>query len=198
MYDVGAITRALQSDFGLFAVQTPPGVNLQPPQNKATPEGLRVLLDALGKLTDDTLAQRNDVGISDLLVATAGGNKSDFERAFDSDMLKWRGRLGAYNDAVDAAPAGDRQAVLWSVTAPLLFGFFGGESSDLPQQPLDAATPFTLANMLATNEASKQRAWDLFLEDIATNAKKVVAGAKGIGIAVGALAAAIVVASLIK
>lgn len=187
MYDVGAITREIQAEFGLFDALTRGAVNFEPPKNKATPEGLRALLDALQVVTDQIVEDRNEWGVLD-----------QHEVQFDSELLQWRGRLGAYFDAVNAAPPGDRQAVLWGVTAPLLIGYFGGESSTLPQQPLDAVTPFVLSNMLAVSEASQQRAWDLFLDDLVENAKKVVKTASGIATAVGVLAAVVVIAAIVK
>jgi hypothetical protein len=186
-FDVGQVTREIQAEFGLFRALTRGAVNVEPPKNKATPEGLRALLDALTIETDRIREARRVVDI-----------QWAHEDAFDSDLLKWRGRLGAYYDAVNAAPPGDRQAVLWSVTAPLLLGYFGGESSELPQQPIDAVTPFVLSNMLEESEAAQQRAWDLFIDDLQENAKKVIDTGKGIGVAVGFLAAAVVVAALVK
>lgn len=180
-YDTGLITRELQQAFRLFksaGVSRSDVLALEladlegTDRNLATPENVDVLLAALDDLTADLIAAR--ATMSNWLPDAAIAN-------WDGDLAKWRGRLGAYHDAVDAAPPGDRQAILWGVTAPLLIGYFGGEASKLPQQPIDAVTPFSLANQLAVDDAWREERWRLFKDDLATAFKDLANVGFGIG-----------------
>ena len=155
-YDVGKITRSLQNEFNLF--------NRDPRQqmtNQATPEKLGALIAALTKLTSKIEAQRDTAAFD--WTPDAG------VVIWDRDMAAWKARLAAYSKAVTSAPPGDRGAVLWTVTAPLLIGYYGGPASNLPQQPLDAMTPFSLANQLDVAEAWREERWKLFWEDLKNN-----------------------------
>lgn len=169
LYDVGAIARRVQSDFGIFAPRADaiPKASMRQPRNTCTPSHLRRLLTDLATLTDAIRERRRVVTITDAA-----------DEIIDRDLLRWRGRLGAYEHAVDAAIAAgkgeDRSAVLWTVTAPLLIGFYGGEASKLPQQTLDAVTPFVLANMLETSEGWRSERATLFWADLEAGAKDVV------------------------
>lgn len=152
-YDVGFITRRLQNEFRLF--------NRDPSQqvrNNATPQRLAVLIKDLKKLTSEIEAKRDTAAFD--WTPDAG------VVIWDRDMEKWKGRLAAYEQAVISAEPDDRAAVLWTVTAPLLIGYYGGEDSTLPQQPLDAVTPFSLANQLDVAEAWRAERWRLFWEDL--------------------------------
>lgn len=159
MFDVASLTRDFQSEFVLFDRRPVAGEVLT---NKATPGNLRRFLAKLQVLTAALVAKRET--LSDWAPDAA-------IFAWDNDLVRWRGRLAAYIDACDAAPADDRQAVLWTVTAPLLLGFYGGPASKLPQQPIDAVTPFMLANELAVDEAWRDERWRLFQEDLKVDAK---------------------------
>jgi hypothetical protein len=213
--DIAAVTRDLQSRFRLFAPSGAAPFNFAPDdpkrsdvlaieladtegtaKNLATPENLKVLLKALDDVTSDVLEQRHELTAGDVakavLLAPVGLLAGLFDEdealeSWDKRMVQWRGRLGAYHDAVDKAPPGDRQDVLWSVTAPLLLGFFGGEASKLPQQPLDAVTPFMLANQLNVDAAWKEERWELLKEDLLEG---VANAAKTAGAGLGALAIA--------
>lgn len=160
MFDVGAITRELQQRFSLFCHTREECAAM--PANAATPENLSHLLASLQSLTEDMAIARE--GLSDWMPDAA-------IQHWDTEFVRWRGRLGAYIDAVDAAPPNDRGAVLWSVTAPLLLGFYGGQASKLPQQPLDAVTPFSLANQLAVDEAWRDERLRLLRQDLADAVK---------------------------
>jgi hypothetical protein len=174
MYDVGKIARDIQGAFQLFTTKR---ADVEAGDyNLATPERIGVLLGSLSQLTDAIVAQRGT--LSDL-VPDAGLVQ------FDSDLIKWRGRLGAYVDAVNAAPAGDRAAILWSVTAPLLLGFYGGAASKLPQSTMDAATPFSLANQLEVDEAWRDERLRLFFDDLKKNAIELVETGGNVLITVG-------------
>jgi hypothetical protein len=102
-------------------------------------------------------------------------------------MAAWRERLAKYRAAVGDAPPSDRQAILWDVTAPLLVGYYGGEDSDEPQRVIDAVTPFMLANMQQVEDEFRDELWELFLEDLKTNAADIVKPL-AVGFGFGALA----------
>lgn len=177
-YNIAKITRELQQEFKLF---TPRGTTPTPVEdlaeddkNRATPENLKVLLDALTDLTKELRAKRGEMSdwLPDIGILQ-----------WDLGMVGWSNRLEKYHHEVDKAPKGDRQDVLWSVTAPLLLGFFGGENSDKPQQPIDAVTPFMLANQLEVDDAWRDERWDLLkgdLEDGVKSAATAIAGGLGI------------------
>lgn len=98
------------------------------------------------------------------------------------DLQRWRARLDEYAMAVHTVPPDlqyDRDQTLWSVTAPLFVGFYGGPTGHeeplaaggFPpgfnaelQHPPDIATPYMLANAYgveaAWNEERKARLWD--------------------------------------
>jgi len=186
-YDIGKITRELQQAFRLFkrsGVSRDDVLKIEladvegSDRNLATPENLEILLRALDQITTDVMAARATMSnwLPDAAIL-----------AWDSALVQWRGRLGAYHDAVNAAPEGDRAAVLWNVTAPVLLGYFGGEASKLPQQPLDAVTPFMLANQLAVDDAWRDERWRLFKEDLAKGFKEfaVAIGGAAVVVAIG-------------
>lgn len=191
-FDVGQITRQLQQEFMLFedvgqaparddVIDLELGDEDGEAINRATPENLAVLLEALDDMTAQTAAKRTELGAGGLPDILDGAETAANIAQWDLDMLRWRGRLGAYHDQVDKAPPGDRADVLWSVTAPLLIGFFGGEASKLPQQPIDAITPFTLANQLNVAIAWEQERRSLFFQEIQAGIKDVVEITAGIG-----------------
>lgn len=184
-YDVGAIVRKLQGDFRLFSTSDRPvGAD---EKNAATPENLRVLLESLDRLTDSILEQRSE-GLLPVFR----------NEAWDTDMVHWQGRLGAYLEAADAAPDGDRQSVLWSVTAPLLLGFFGGEASSLPRQTPDVATPFSLANQLSVAQSWRDERLRLLYEDLRRGASDLVSSSSAVLLILGVLAAGALVVSILR
>jgi len=156
-YDIASITRGLQDEFRLF--QRDPTSQAE---NTATPERVGVLLGSLRRLTDQIQAQRDKFSsfVPDASISH-----------WDIDMATWKGRLGAYQTAVTAAPRGDRGAILWNVTAPLLLGFYGGALSYDNQRPLDAVTPFMLANQIEVADAWRADRLRLFWVDLYTNLK---------------------------
>lgn len=178
-YDVGKIARELQQAFRLFKPGTTQLIDKRDQTldleladneggttNLATPANVKVLLSALDDLTSDLLTARDTM--SDVLPDAA-------IPTWDQRLSQWRGRLGAYHDAVDKAPPGDRADILWGVTAPLLIGFYGGEGSNLPQQPLDAVTPFSLANQLQVADEWRDERLRLFVQDIEEGIESAVA-----------------------
>lgn len=191
-YDVGAITRDLQSAFRLFigvpAPTRPAVIELEledaegTATNLATPANIAVLLRALRRLTDDIAKARSE--LSDL-IPDAG------LLAWNLGWIGWRSRLARYEAEVAKAPVGDRADILWTVTAPLLLGFFGGENSTDPQKPIDAITPFSLANQLQIAEEWRAERLRLFNADL----KQAFKDAASIGS--GALVVAAVIVGLL-
>jgi len=158
-YDIAETTRALQTEFRLFGE----GVT-----NRATPENVAVLLTALADLTRDLEMAR----------ATVSNWAPDASvPRWDAGLASWKTRLAAYVLQVSKAPPGDRQDILWSVTAPLLLGLYGGENSTLPQRPLDAVTPFMLANQLEVSDAWRTARWDALLGDLEDGARAIPSAA---------------------
>lgn len=201
-YDVGLITRELQAAFKLFdnagALDTRDDVvvlELEDPgdaKNLATPENVGVLLESLNDFTAALASERMrlaaQVGLANTIAGVLEGVETEEDvQAWDDDFASWRQRLANYNAQVAKAPPGDRGDILWSTTAPLLLGFYGGENSQAPQQPIDAVTPFSLANQLRVADAWRDERLRLLREDIAEEATKVVAGVGG-GLLFGGLA----------
>lgn len=188
-YDIGKMTRELQDRFRLFKRDHRdelPGDG----KNLATPTNVKALVVALEELTEKILEQRAD-GVP--LRPDFAELDPDFA-TWDADMSKWQDRLSDYYDAVDAAAPDDRAAILWSVTAPLLIGFYGGEEAKTPQQPLDAMTPFSLANQLELAKAWKDERWNLLLQEIKEKLQQlgidvglIIAAAAGVALGVSAL-----------
>lgn len=163
MFDVGAIARDLQTEFGLFQRAGAP-----PEPNSATPQHLRELAARLDVLTEALFRER--LTSSSLVTSNIG------EAQWDAAWLAWRSRLDAYVDALDGVADDDHQAVLWSVTAPLLLGFFGGEQGTAPRRPMDAVTPFSLANQLNVTQEWREIQLDAFVQDLKDNARDIVGG----------------------
>lgn len=151
-YDIASIAREVQDEFGLFTRGAPPQ------QNSATAGHLREFVDALDTFTEALLRARLE-GAS-LLGADIG------QQQWDADFTAWDKRLATYADALEGVPDDDRKAVLWSVTAPLLLGFYGGALSKISRKPLDAVTPFILANMLDVSEQWRDERWSALLDDV--------------------------------
>lgn len=171
-YDIGAITKELQSDFRLFSTW-PAGTGRDDIElalvddgatNRATPENVGRLLDALERLTTDIAAARATMSdwLPDIGVVL-----------WDGRFKQWTERLQQYQVEVGKAPPGDRADILWSTTAPLLLGYYGGENSTEPQKPIDAVTPFMLANQLEVAEAWRDERWRLFKQDLAESVEAV-------------------------
>lgn len=151
LYDTAAIAKEIQASFKIF------GRVPLASRNNATPEHLKLLLDKLSVLTQSVQEARDQM--SDW-TPDAG------VLHWDRSMEEWKGRLLRYQNAVATAAPGDRRAVLWTVTAPLLIGYYGGEGSKQPQSVLDAVTPFSLANQLTVDARWRQERWNAFKDDL--------------------------------
>lgn len=154
MYNVGQITRDLQADY-----LTPDG--------RLTPRHLGPLVAGLAQMTDSIQGEalRLQLGGFPWLTANA------LPEQWNSDMRSWQERLAAYKAALASASPNDRKAILWTVTAPLLLGFYGGPDSEKPQSVLDAVTPYMLANQLEIEDEYRETIWNQFKEDVKTEAK---------------------------
>jgi hypothetical protein len=152
-FDVGRIVRDVQGEFDLFCATRE---ECETKSNTATPEHLAVLLASLRAVTD---AADDEGGLA--------GTTAFFA------LAQWRRRLDAYDAFVSAAAPGDRVAVLWTVTAPLLLGFYGGPESDEPQRVADVATPFILANASEISEAWRNERRRMFFNDLERGAREI-------------------------
>lgn len=178
MFDVGAITKDLQDRFDLFCYSRE---ECETKVNAATPENVARLLVALSVVTQQLEVARAASVDEDFYLGGSPGGIAQW----DADFVAWKERLAYYRGQVAKAPPGDRQDILWSTTAPLLLGFYGGESSTEPQQPIDAVTPFALANQLAIADEWRSERLELFYDDLEEAAKDVV---ETVGFGIGGIA----------
>jgi hypothetical protein len=153
-YDVGAIVRDYQRSW----------LGVSP--NHATPIDLLDLLQYLDEFTN-VLEQRDRTN------RTVGGRIADCDRwngmgygQTCRDLARWRVRLDEYLDFVSSVPVAqenDRAITVWPVTAPLLIGWYGGETgTEIPldprgfppgfnpaiRHPADIGTPYSIANQM--------------------------------------------------
>ncbi len=175
MVDVGKIVREATTAY------------LAPPApNRATPARLKILVKSLRKTTDQVYAEFIVKKATNLNFWIS--NSSSFDQ-FKADMDAWQGRLQGYEAALSAAPASDRKAILWTVTAPLLLGFYGGADSKAPQAVPDVATPYILMNGFGTMQTFADENYDRLMADMkdaaVAIAKKITTHTMNIGAGVG-------------
>ncbi len=99
------------------------------------------------------------------------------------DLQRWRIRLDEYMGAVFEVPPDDemdRRKTLWSVTAPLFIGWYGGPEGTEPltpggfapgfnpdiRHPADIGTPYSLANLYGIEKAWEKKIREMFIDDI--------------------------------
>lgn len=211
-YDVATIVRSYQ----LSWLHTEP--------NHITPIELRALLQTLGELTaqlEQAVGEHTEgsamraaklglmsgflPGLGTMFWAVGDKAKRGEQRSLQAialDLQRWRTRLDSYVSAVEAAlpeREQDRAATLWTVTAPLLLGWYGGPTgSEIeivgqpegfdPQlrHPVDVGTPYRIANMLGVQLEWSRRRAELFKDDLQDGAEetgKVVGLAVAVGLA---------------
>ena len=139
-YDVGRIVREVSAYY------------LESDPNHVTRVEIRDFLERLTQFTEPIRALGAEL--------VPGPIRTDLER--------WMGRLQAYRDATDTAPAGHSQALAEQVAAPLLLGWFPG--SEL-QQPPDLATPFSIANQIEVSRDFRRENLARLSEELAARAK---------------------------
>ncbi len=145
----------------------------------ATPERMRSLIDALQRFTDRLDTRIEDVRRKDpatwwnivkgpSIVFWIFGSIYEPEQLtpeqFLADWEAWKERLGQYKASVRAAPPKDYRVIFWGVTAPLLYGWYGGEQSK-GQRPSDVVTPFALSNQIEIVDEFRKELIDQFLAD---------------------------------
>ena len=155
MYEVGKITRGIQEKF-----------YLSDPAH-ATPKHLGPLLSALEDMTDKLQGEALRFELTSVPFI-----REDVLKTWKLDIKRWTERLSGYRAAVASAAPNDPKAILWTVTAPLLLGLYGGPDSDELHRPIDAGTPFTLANQIEFADDFREELWSGLWDDIAEEAKK--------------------------
>lgn len=190
-YSVGNVVRDLSQQY------------LGEAPNKATPQNLVTLLEELDALTDQVRRDGQEEWEKPLYGFL--GDDSNVQR-FKRDLARWRMRLDYYLDrarTAEAANPTDRKAILWTVTAPLFLGFYGGPTgteiylpghdsephtvsgwgdvtSGFPpgfdpriKHVADLATPFSLANQIKTYNEHQIKIVGQLVDDIIANAKEI-------------------------
>jgi hypothetical protein len=191
VYDISATQRRIQD---LFVGATPPLV--QPKQLKlliAYLEVVTALLEQHAQKVERWLGERG--GTSDLWL--------QFNPA-EKEISAWRDRLTVYRAAVDDCPPAEAECTLWSVVAPVFYGYYGGADSKAPQTVPDLMTPFRLANTLSeivaadttSNVDAALKALGESLEELPGTAGKLIVGTlralgEGTGALIGGAAAGI-------
>jgi len=170
-YDVGAETRAFYD------------VMLKVSPNRTTPEDWIDVLDRLNELT--VAVEARDLARREALGFGSGSPTMCSASQLCTDIAQWRARLDWYLLHAHSAPPGDRAAVLWTVTAPLLLGWHGGPTGqDVMVAPggyppgfnfamphgADIAWPFILANGVDVFMAWEAERRELLWADIQANA----------------------------
>ena len=148
-YDVGAIVRQL-TDFYVHA---------RPP--RVTPRQLQPLITMLETVTAATQvhAQAVEAWLSERKDTIDTGELWPQYTQAKSELQAWQLRLGAYRLSVDTCAAdNDADCTLWTVVAPLFFGYYGGPLSTEPQRLNDISTPFRIGNQLTAIVAAKETA----------------------------------------
>lgn len=184
--------------------------------NRFTPRNMRSLVSSLERLTDE-LHEEDET--RRLVSISPGGPIYDECDQMCVDLQRWEARLSRYRAALNAVPANmlnDRKVVLWTVAAPLFFGWYGGEDGkgSLPddalppgfdpdiQHPPDLATPFSLANQFEIESSFQVSLTDEIVKEARRRAKQVgdvasdaASGFAMLGIGVAGIALAVLIAS---
>lgn len=168
-WDLGEVVRRLQSRY------------LGSPANrKPTVAELVQLTDELEELTEALVSWP---GFADGVAAGVGVDGSQWgDREWKKEFHDWEARLEGYQAVLKKARTPDD--ALWTVTAPLLMGLYGGRESQEQRRVIDAATPFILANALEVSDQARAEKWAAFWDDLSREAKDV---GKGITIGLGGL-----------
>ena len=131
-----------------------------PPSKAPTPATLRLLLGSLKALTDELEKHARAAREESFWGTTPAG-------AWWTDFRRWQKRLDTYISIAQAASSDDIQATLWSVTAPLLLGQFGGKEAEGEKfKTPDISSPFILWNQVEVEDQSRKDAWEAFKKDI--------------------------------
>lgn len=169
--------------------------------NLATPINLSRLLEALEELTqalEEADAERRAIPGTEHSWPCID---SDTGEAFDQlclDLTRWRARLDEYYMVAASVPDPqryDQAAILWTVTAPLFLGFYGGRTGTeialvpggfpegfdptVPHGP-DLATPFTIGNQLEVYREFEASQLERLIEDL----EEAAAGALETGLTI--------------
>lgn len=176
-FNIGALTRELQRYFFTGPGLRPVQQVVDDPEsmfNVATPRNLLILLDDLASLTDAIDERMTEAEIVLQPGGPGGPIEVPVEHSLRADLEAWKIRLAYYVEIANEAPANDRIAVFEPVTLPLLIGFYPG---DPVQKPIDAMTPYMIANGLKVELDWRKERLRLFFGDLWDNAADVFKGA---------------------
>ena len=127
------------------------------------------------------------------------------------DLERWRTRLDEYEMLVNLVPPegdGNRELVLWDVTAPLFVGWYGGPTGDeVPltpggfppgfntdfRHPPDIGTPYMLANQYGIEAAWEKTRKEKLYKELGLPVSQMWAEIKKLMLYAGAGAAGLVV-----
>ncbi len=163
LYDISAIEKRLMA---IYPNATPPRV---------LPGQLQSLIDLLQTVTK--LAIDHSVKVEKWL--SERGGTVDLWLQYNpikEQLNAWDERLQTYAAKVKDCPQDDATCTLWTVVAPMFFGFYGGAASKEPERDHDVMTAFRLANRLNDiTEADVTSNMDALL-DAAYDSAKAVGG----------------------
>ena len=183
IFDVGVVVRAYSKAW----------IGVAP--NQVTPANLRDLMlfldDFTVKLEEADIVSRTQLqgpltgGPGEVLIDCdelgSYGRAGLIEPCLE--LQRWRTRLDEYQMQVNLVPPEqdfDREATLWTVTAPLFLGWYGGPegtdplveggfnpgfSADLQHAP-DIGTVYRLANSYGIEKAWEKKRREMFIDDI--------------------------------
>lgn len=137
LFNVGEIVRDLNAQYPLA----------DPP--RVAPQDLIPLLDYLREVTRVTEVH---IGQSIGWFLQHQNDLAPLKELYrlQAELAAWSDRLDRYELEAHACAPDDVNCALWTVTAPVFFGYYDGPNGTGPAKTPDLRTPFTIANQ--TNE----------------------------------------------
>lgn len=170
VFDVGAVVRDLQEAY----------VPRDAPVHIA-PQNLQGLIAWLREVTEQTRLELEDLWSSLSVGASAGatdtGPTLQQAQQIRQELIGWQLRLGIYEAAITSSMAinpTDAQLTLWTVVAPLFFGFYDGAHGK-KTGTADLRTPLILANQVAALRGFREDklVWSQLWRDLVRSTKEL-------------------------